>query len=35
MVQTTELYLGRHVHEVVEDKGGGLQGSPATASKRV
>lgn len=35
MVQTIELYLGSHVHKVVENKRGGLQGSPATASEWV
>lgn len=35
MVTTTELYLGSHVHEIVENERGGLQGSPATSSQRV
>lgn len=35
MVQPTELYLGSHVHKVVENERGGLQGSPATTSQRV
>lgn len=33
MVQTTKFYLGSHVHEVVENERGGLQGSPAAASE--